>query len=180
MTVTPSHSRQAGVKKRSYQKRHLARELGLQILFQWDFNGYQCAGSEEFWLKQVPAPEVKQFADQLILGVQEQYKELDELIVRYAQNWTIDRMPVVDRNILRQALYEFLFIPDVPAKVTMDEALHLAKSFADEDTRRFVNGMLDQVLKLDPRLDQKWNALKNEELSNEKLSAGETPSIDHQ
>jgi N utilization substance protein B len=64
-------------------------------------------------------------------------------------------MPVVDRNILRAALYELLWMPDVPAKVTVNEAIELAKRFADDQTKKFVNGILDQVLKSDPRLEDK-------------------------
>ena len=82
-----------------------------------------------------------------------------DLIAAYARNWTIDRMPVVDRNILRQAMYELLWVPDVPAKVTVDEALELAKNFADDETRRFVNGILDQFIKHDARLESKRSAL---------------------
>ena len=64
-------------------------------------------------------------------------------------------MPIIDRNILRQAIYELLWVPDVPAKETVDEALQLAKSFADDDAKRFVNGILDKILKQDPRLKAK-------------------------
>ena len=96
---------------------------------------------------------------QLVTGVQAHHAELDALITTYARNWTIDRMPVVDRNILRQAMYELIWIPDVPAKVTVNEALQLAKSFADDETRKFVNGILDQLIRQDARLEHKRLAL---------------------
>ena len=68
-------------------------------------------------------------------------------------------MPIVDRNILRQSIYELMWLPDIPAKVTMDEALQLAKSFADDDAKRFINGILDRILKQDPRLQEKRVAM---------------------
>lgn len=96
---------------------------------------------------------------ELVTGVRTHQDELDGLIADYARNWTVDRMPAVDRNILRQAMYELLWVSDVPAKVTVDEALELAKNFADDETRRFVNGVLDQFIKHDARLEPKRDAL---------------------
>ena len=135
--------------------RHSARELALQILFQADFHGSISGWLEEFWAEQRPSQAVREFADQLVNGVQTQKVELDQLIKQSAKNWTLDRMPIIDRNILRQAIYELLWVPDIPAKVTVDEALQLAKSFADDDAKRFVNGILDKILKHDPRLKAK-------------------------
>ncbi|MGH7262288.1 MAG: transcription antitermination factor NusB, partial [Nitrospiraceae bacterium] len=77
------------------------------------------------------------------------------LIGKLATNWKVARMPIVDRNILRMGLYELLWLPDVPAKVTVNEAIELAKQFADDEAKRFVNGILDKVLKDDPRLQEK-------------------------
>ena len=139
--------------------RHSARELALQILFQVDFHGSISGWLEEFWAEQRPSQAVREFADQLVNGVQAQKTELDQLIKQSAENWTLDRMPIIDRNILRQAIYELLWVPDIPAKVTVDEALQLAKSFADDDAKRFVNGILDKILKHDPRLKTKRVAL---------------------
>jgi N utilization substance protein B len=94
-------------------------------------------------------------AERLVHGVMADRTELDRLIATHATNWRVDRMPIVDRNILRAALYELLKMPEVPAKVSVNEAIELAKRFADEETRKFVNGVLDQVLKDDPRLQSK-------------------------
>ena len=143
---------------RSYT-RHDARELALQILFQCDFHGSTEFWLEQFWAQRDALESVRAFASELVDGVQTHQGELDDLIAAYARNWTIDRMPVVDRNILRQAIYELLWVPDVPAKVTVDEALELAKNFADDETRRFVNGILDQLIKHDARLEPKRIAL---------------------
>ncbi|NKB82641.1 MAG: transcription antitermination factor NusB [Nitrospirales bacterium] len=141
--------------KTSPRNRHRARTVALQVLFQWDFHGQTSVGIQEFWENQQIAPEDAVFAKCLISGVQEKYVELDRLISRHAKNWTIDRMPVVDRNILRQSTYELLWIQDVPAKVTLNEALQLAKSFADDEARRFINGVLNQMLQVEARLAAK-------------------------
>ena len=88
-------------------------------------------------------------------GVLEHKKELDATIGKYATNWTVSRMPIVDRNILRAGLYELLWLDEVPAKVTMDEAIELAKSFGDDDASKFVNAVLDKVLATESRLAAK-------------------------
>ena len=139
--------------------RHDARELALQILFQCDFHGSTDFWLEQFWADRDTSEPVREFTSELVAGVRTHQVELDGLITFYARNWTVDRMPVVDRNILRQAMYELLWIPDVPAKVTVDEALELAKNFADDETRRFVNGVLDQLIKHDARLEPKRSDL---------------------
>jgi N utilization substance protein B len=139
--------------------RHASRELSLQILFQWDFHGQSDARLEEYWSNQHAESEGREFAEVLVSGVLNHVSELDALISNYAIGWTIKRMPVVDRNILRQSLFELLFIPDIPAKVTLNEALQLAKTFADEETKRFINGLLDQIFKKEARL-----AVKRQEL----------------
>ncbi len=146
-------------KPRRGYTRHDARELALQILFQWDFHQSTEFGLEQFWSQRKASQSVRVFVSQLVTGVQTHQVELDDLITTYARNWTVDRMPVVDRNILRQAMYELLWVPDVPAKVTVDEALQLAGSFADDETKRFVNGVLDQFIKQDARLEPKRSAL---------------------
>jgi N utilization substance protein B len=141
--------------------RRQARERALQILFQWDIHrnsvekGHAAEWLDDFW-EHNPAPEdVREMAEQLAHGVIADRTELDRLIGTHATNWRVDRMPIVDRNILRAALYELLKMPEVPAKVSVNEAIELAKRFADDETRKFVNGVLDQVLKGDPRLQNK-------------------------
>ena len=99
--------------------------------------------------------ESRAFAEQLVQGVLEHKKELDATIGKYATNWTVNRMPIVDRNILRAGLYELLWLDEVPAKVTMDEAIELAKSFGDEDASKFVNAVLDKALATESRLAAK-------------------------
>jgi N utilization substance protein B len=135
--------------------RRQARERALQILFQWDIHGNTDHWLKEFWERHAASDEVRQFTDRLVEGVMANAAELDRLIASHATNWRVDRMPIVDRNILRAALYELVWMPDVPAKVTVNEAIELAKQFADEETKGFVNGILDKVLSTDRRLEFK-------------------------
>lgn len=135
--------------------RHRARERALQILFQYDIHGQAGPWLDEFW-KHYPAPEeTKAFAERIVDGVLTRKPELDTLIGAYATNWKVSRMPIVDRNILRAGLYELLWMPDIPAKVTLNEAVELAKSFGDEEASKFVNGILDQILNKEARLEAK-------------------------
>ncbi len=135
--------------------RRQARELALQILFQWDIHGNTDHWLEQFWAQHPVKPDIRRFTEHLVEGVTAKAKELDTIIGEQASHWKVHRMPIVDRNILRAALYELLWVPEVPAKVTVNEAIELAKRFADDETKRFVNGILDQVLKHDPRLEDK-------------------------
>lgn len=146
--------------------RHQARERALQILFQHDIHGKADVHLDEFWHEYSASDESKAFAEQLVQGVLEHKKELDATIGKYATNWTVSRMPVVDRNILRAGLYELLWLDEVPAKVTMDEAIELAKSFGDHDASKFVNAVLDKALATELRL-----AVKRREASGVKGEA---------
>ena len=135
--------------------RHRARERALQVLFQYDIHGKPGLWLDVFWKENEATDDVKAFAERLIAGVLEKKKELDALIGKYATNWKISRMPIVDRNILRAGVYELLWMDDVPAKVTVNEAIELAKSFGDDDASKFVNGILDQVLNRESTLAAK-------------------------
>jgi N utilization substance protein B len=144
--------------------RRQSRERAMQILFQWDIHGNTDHWLEEFWTQHPASPEVRRFTEQLVEGVMTHRAELDKLIGAYASNWKVSRMPVVDRNILRAAVCELLWIPDIPAKVTVNEAIELAKRFADDETKGFVNGILDSILKKEPRLQDKRAELEREAL----------------
>jgi N utilization substance protein B len=131
--------------------RHRAREQALQMLFQWDLRrtpleeilrGYY----ESLLVREdsVGPPRPDAFAEKLFHGVVEELQEVDERIARHAEHWKIPRMPVVDRNILRVAVYEMLRT-DTPPAVIIDEALELARRFAGEESVHFVNGVLDAV-----------------------------------
>jgi N utilization substance protein B len=135
--------------------RHQARERAMQILFQYDIHGKPGLWLDEFWKPLKHNEETKVFAERLVAGVLEHKKDLDALIDRNASNWKISRMQIVDRNILRIGAYELLWLDDVPAKVTVNEAIELAKDFVDEEAAKFVNGILDKVLATEPQLERK-------------------------
>jgi N utilization substance protein B len=141
--------------KTPVSSRRQARERALQLLFQWDIHGHTRHWLDQFWEDHKAAPETQAFAEQLLQGVMKHQKELDTILGAAATNWKVSRMPVVDRNILRAAVFELLWLPDIPAKVTIDEAVELAKKFADDEGKKFVNGVLDRVLRDDGRLAEK-------------------------
>ena len=135
--------------------RRLARQLALQMLLQSEFQGQNPSWKEKFWASQSDSSTVQTFASNLHQGVLDHQGEIDQIIRKFAVDWSLERMPVVDRNILRCAIYEFLWEPDIPARVTINEAIELAKRFADDETKRFVNGILDHVLHDEIRLENK-------------------------
>jgi transcription antitermination protein NusB len=135
--------------------RHLSRERALQILFQYDIHGKPGVWLDEFWKQCEGSEDVKAFAEQLVRGVLEHRKDLDALLAKYATNWKVSRMQIVDRNILRIGAFELLWLDEVPAKVTVNEAIELAKDFGDEEAAKFVNGILDKVLATETKLEGK-------------------------
>ncbi|MBX3237912.1 MAG: transcription antitermination factor NusB [Nitrospiraceae bacterium] len=135
--------------------RHQARERAIQILFQYDIHGQPGLWLQEFWKSYPLDEEMKAFAERLVDGVLKHKPELDRLIGAQATNWKVSRMPIVDRNILRLGCFELLYLPEVPAKVTLNEAIELAKSFGDDEASKFVNGILDKLFGTDDRLARK-------------------------
>src|SRR3989339_822845 len=133
--------------------RHLSRSLAMQSLFEWDFNDYQSnkvEGSiarivEEFG----PGLDEINFIQELVLGVVKHKDKLDNIIEKAAPDWPISQIAIVDRNVLRMGLFELLFgeKKDVPARVAINEAIELAKTFGGENSGRFVNGVLGTVYK---------------------------------
>ncbi len=127
-------------------RRHRARELALQILFQMDSGQENLKeSSKTFWLLRRHPKEIREFANRLVEGTQGNLKAIDEKIVRYAEHWEIKRMAIVDRNILRLGTYEILYCPDIPIKVSLNEAVELAKKFSTEKSGQFVNALLDKI-----------------------------------
>ena len=130
------------------RKRSKAREYVLQLLYQVDISRVTLAQAlEEFWTYHHVPQDVRSFADRLARGTIEHAREIDQLIAMHANNWDIARMAVVDRNILRLGVYELLYAEDAPPKVCLNEAVELAKRFGDEESSRFVNGILDTIHK---------------------------------
>lgn len=133
------------------RKRTKAREYALKILYQIEMTKDDNeAALKSFWGREEAETDesVKEFAGQLVRGVTENIKDIDAKITRYATNWQIDRMAVVDRNILRMAAFEILYLNDIPPKVSINEAVDIAKKYGDKDSGKFVNGVLDKINKM--------------------------------
>jgi N utilization substance protein B len=125
--------------------RRKARELALQLLYQWELRGKSPEKIEElFWPGARAAEQTYEFAHQLFTGTVAAAVDLDQIIERHATNWRLERMSAIDRNILRLATYELRF-GTAPPRVVMDEAVELAKTFSDADAPAFVNGVLDAI-----------------------------------
>ena len=155
-TTIPSDVPQAPLSKGGGSSRRLARQLALQLLFQQEFQAKNVGWQEAFWEEHpTTSMTVRTFATSILQGVNDHQSEIDQLIQRFAVDWSISRMPVVDRNILRCATYELFWEPDIPAVVTINEAIELSKRFADDETQRFVNGILDHILRDEDRLSEK-------------------------
>jgi N utilization substance protein B len=119
----------------------------MQMLFQWDMSRQDPAKLEsKFWRTAKAADTTRTFANKLFEGAAKYADELDALIVQHAQNWRLERMAIIDRAVLRLAIYE-LRTRETPAKVVLNEAVDLAKKFSSEHAGAFVNGILDAVNK---------------------------------
>jgi N utilization substance protein B len=128
--------------------RHRARERSLQILFEWDARKepvedaiasfYNTLYSEQ----SETCPPRDDFVDRLVKGVVENITEIDRRLTQHAEHWRIERMPAVDRNVLRLAIYEMMAM-DTPPPVAIDEAIELARRFSGEESVQFINGVLD-------------------------------------
>jgi len=128
--------------------RSKAREIALSLLYQIDLSKVDSASALQNYSEQYPQKqEIIDFFTVLVEGVVKNLTQLDALIKKYAKNWEIDRMAVIDRNVLRLACFELMFLEDVPPKVSINEAIELAKRFGDLDSPRFVNGVLDKIYK---------------------------------
>lgn len=127
--------------------RRKAREYALQMLYQYDISHEVEHLINEFWSSKEASDNVRKFSNNIVEGVIKNLTIIDNKISQSAKNWSVNRMAVVDRNIIRIAVFELLFIKDIPVKVTINEAIEIAKRFAGEDSSSFVNGILDRILK---------------------------------
>lgn len=127
--------------------RTLARELALKLLYVSDLSkpDQQDQQSRDVLEVERPPAAVADLAGEISRGVRETRDELDEVIQQVAVNWQVSRMPVIDRAILRMGVYELLYMHDVPPKVTINEAVELAKKYSTEKSGAFVNGVLDKI-----------------------------------
>ncbi len=133
--------------------RHLARTLAMQTLYEWDFQANKPI--DELLQINLKASDHDEedtaFLETLIKGVVEHKEAIDELVKKAAPEWPLDQISVVDKSILRLAVYEVLYSKEVPAKVAINEAVELAKTFGGDNTSRFVNGVLGTVYRQSDR-----------------------------
>jgi N utilization substance protein B len=129
-------------------RRRKARELALQFLYQLDLRGAgeSAPHESEFWAEHSAADEAtREYATRLVQGVKAHRTAIDDAISQSAEHWALERMSVVDRNILRLAVFELGWEREVPPKVTINEAIEIAKKFGTRESGRFINGVLDRV-----------------------------------
>jgi len=138
-------------------RRSRAREIALQVLYQTEQNaGLDTEEIRRFVERRLRGDRrLSEFAENLVAGVQAHQPRIDALISEVAENWRLDRMAAIDRNILRLGAFEMLFCPEVPTKVAINEALELAKRYSTAQSSRFVNGILDRLQAADARLSEK-------------------------
>ena len=133
------------------RKRTQGREIALKILYQIDVsNEDPIKAIDNFFVyNEESLSEVREFSTKLILGTRENLEAVDNKIVGFATNWELKRMAIVDRNILRLACFELMYLNDIPSKVTINEAVELAKKYGGIDSGKFTNGILDKINKTD-------------------------------
>lgn len=130
--------------------RHLARTIAMQTLFLWDFQGKTHdinEISDQILTNFSPQFEDVDFVKHLIVGTTERMAAIDKYIIKYATEWPLDQITIVDRNILRIGVYELVFDNDIPAKVAINEAIEIAKAYGSESSGKFVNGVLGAIYK---------------------------------
>ncbi|MEU9578556.1 transcription antitermination factor NusB [Streptomyces chilikensis] len=136
--------------------RNTARKRAFQILFEADQRGADVLSVLADWVRHSRndsrQPPVSEYTMQLVEGYADHVRRIDELIAQYAVDWTLDRMPVVDRNILRLGAFELIWMDETPDAVVLDEMVQLAKEFSTDDSPAFVNGLLGRLKNLKPSL----------------------------
>ena len=132
-------------------KRRLARESVLKILYAYDLSQNPidfCADNFfKFFYTETDSDDIIEYSKKLAYGSVEMQDVIDEQIEKYSENWTLDRMVIIDRNILRFSIYEILFVEEVPPLVSLNEALEIGKIYGNNDSQRFINGILDKIVK---------------------------------
>ena len=128
--------------------RRNAREAAIKVLYQMDLMGQEAETAFDLFCRHYPpADEARSFARQLCIGVAENKAGIDELLEECSEHWSLGRMAIVDRNIMRLAVFEIRHCPDIPDRVTINEAIELAKLYGAEESGGFINGILDRIAK---------------------------------
>ena len=132
--------------------RSLAREIAMKMLYAASLGGEESMNEvlEQSEQKDTLAESDKTFLENLIHGVLERQEDLDEVIARYAQGWALNRLAKVDLTILRMAIYEIKYMPEIPVGATVNEAVELAKRFGEDESSGFINGILGSVARARP------------------------------
>jgi N utilization substance protein B len=125
--------------------RSKARKRALDVLFEADLRGADAAATLSAWTERADPP-VQDYARRLVEGVIEHQARIDEVLTSYAEDWSLQRMPLVDRTVLRLAAFEIMFCPDIPDAVAIDEAVELVKSLSTDDSPGYVNGVLARLV----------------------------------
>jgi transcription antitermination factor NusB len=144
--------------------RRKAREFAIKVLFHMEFN----PGVPEETFKLIVEnfgvdPSIQSFAEELVLGVYENKKKLDDVIRKSSKNWKLERMSRADRSILRLGAFEILFRQDIPPKVSIDEAVELGKRYGTDDSSAFINGILDNIYNFQVKRDSNLNHGRNDQ-----------------
>ncbi len=127
--------------------RRTARTLALQVLYRWNLQQDVTIQAWENWVVGDADPSAVAFAKMLVDGVIAHRESVDALISKHTRNWAVDRLSMVDRNVLRIGIFELMYCDDIPSAVTINEAIEVAKQFGDDDSGSFVNGVLDALAK---------------------------------
>lgn len=160
--------------------RHLSRTIAMQTLFAWDFNERQNSDIDAI-IKQnfeqfAPNFDDHGFVEGLVKGVIKHVEEINNYIIKYATEWPLDQITIVDRNVLRLGIYELVFDPNIPAKVAINEAIEIAKAFGGDSSGKFINGVLGAIMKeMAPKQIDKDNEAK----AKNQPEHSEAPSIEH-
>lgn len=126
--------------------RREGREAAIQFFYQRDLGGAkQAQDLVDFYAFRGLSPSARRFCEQLVIGLLKETEQVDETLQKTAENYEMNRLSAVDRNVLRMAIYELLFCPATPPVVVINEAIDIAKKYGTEDSGRFVNGLLDKV-----------------------------------
>lgn len=144
--------------------RRMARELAFQILFQVDIGRIPWEDALKMTMDENEIPKHSEvFLEELVSGVMDKLQEVDYLLTRSSEEWPLQRMASTDRNILRLAVYEILHQKDIPVEVTVNEAVEIAKKYGEEDSGRFVNGVLGTIIKeLQKQIDLESTEAEND------------------
>ncbi|MDI7258949.1 MAG: transcription antitermination factor NusB [Thermodesulfobacteriota bacterium] len=127
-------------------KRRRSREFALQVLYQLEISRRDAFQTLAQSRENFPSEEGDdEFSEFVVLGVTKHLEEIDQLIKKYSEHWRLDRIAFIDRNILRMAIFELLYCEEIPPKVTINEAIDLAKRYGSEESGSFINGILDRI-----------------------------------